>query len=72
METHADFILKAVAPLTEPAEPFDEDRHQPFDRRPTLVNDRHLTPEVRGITDQATRSSHPATSAQDAALRPTK
>jgi hypothetical protein len=55
-ETHADLTLKAVVPLTEPAKPFRRDRPALYAQRPTLANDPHLTPEVRGVTDQETIS----------------
>ena len=55
-ETHADLTLKAVVPLTEPAEPFRRDRPALYAQQPTLANDPHLTPEVRGVTDQETIS----------------
>jgi ABC-type antimicrobial peptide transport system permease subunit len=52
-EASAEFRLKAIVPLTEPAEPFGRRRPAQFDMPPTPANDPHLTPEVKGITDQA-------------------
>jgi putative ABC transport system permease protein len=53
VERSEDFTLKAIVPLTEPAEPFRRNRPPRFDQPPTLANDPDLTPEVPGITDQA-------------------
>jgi putative ABC transport system permease protein len=53
-ELTADFRLKAIAPLTEPAVPFTPRGPAEFRERPRLTNDPDLTPEVQGITDQAT------------------
>ncbi len=53
-ERTAEFALRAVVPLTEPASPYSRRRAAQFDQRPTPVNDPDLTPEVDGITDQQT------------------
>lgn len=53
-ELTADFRLRAIAPLTEPARPYSRRRPAQFDERPRLTNDPDLTPEVEGVTDQAT------------------
>jgi ABC-type antimicrobial peptide transport system permease subunit len=52
VETSVDLTLTGVADFTEPIEPFGRDQLPVFDKRPTGANDSHLTPEVRGITDQ--------------------
>ncbi len=52
VERRATFTVRAVTPLTQPARPYLPDRQLVFDRRPTLANDPHLTPAVRGFTDQ--------------------
>jgi len=54
LERTAEFTLRAIVPLTEPASPYDRRRVAQFDQRPTHVNDPDLTPEVDGITDQQT------------------
>ncbi|MEM8681406.1 MAG: FtsX-like permease family protein, partial [Planctomycetota bacterium] len=46
--------LAAVAELTTPATPPRRRRAAVFDRRPTLATDIHLTPTVKGVTDQET------------------
>jgi ABC-type antimicrobial peptide transport system permease subunit len=51
-ETAKVFTLKAVAPLTQPAEPFKRTVPAIYHQPPTLANDPALTPEVEGITDQ--------------------
>ncbi len=53
-ELTADFRLKAIAPLTEPARPYDRRRPAQFDEAPQRTNDPDLTPEVEGVTDQDT------------------
>jgi ABC-type antimicrobial peptide transport system permease subunit len=53
-ERTAEFRLTAIAPLTEPATPFDRRGPAEFDQRPQWTNDPDLTPVVEGITDQAT------------------
>lgn len=52
-EEAAEFRVKAIVPLTEPQTGFT--RHGPpsYKERPTVANDPDLTPEVKGITDQA-------------------
>ncbi len=52
VESHVELTLRGVADLTEPIEPFGREERPVFDKRPTAANDWHLTPEVRGITDQ--------------------
>ena len=61
--THGDetevaetFKLAAIAKLTRPVEPFDQDRRgriipAKFDQQPTRANDPDLTPYVPGVTD---------------------
>ncbi len=51
-EETAEFRVKAVVPLTEPAQPMRRNRPAVYARRPTLVNDPDLTPTVDGFTDQ--------------------
>ncbi|MBM4001617.1 MAG: FtsX-like permease family protein [Planctomycetes bacterium] len=48
----AEFALRAVVPLTEPASPYRRNRAAVYSERPGLFNDPDLTPEVKGITDQ--------------------
>ena len=52
-EASAEFRVKAIVPLTEPARPYTRRDAARFDQRPTPANDPDLTPEVQGITDQA-------------------
>lgn len=52
-EVQHDFRLAAITPLTRPALPFRRRRPAEFDAPPTLANDPSLTPEVKGVTDQA-------------------
>lgn len=52
VEQTAEFVLRAIVPLTEPAEPYSRRRPAVYDRRPTLANDPDLTPLVEGLTDQ--------------------
>lgn len=47
------FTLKAIAPLTKPSEGFRGEGPPTFDARPTVANDWHFTPEVKGLTDKA-------------------
>ncbi|MDA1050352.1 MAG: FtsX-like permease family protein [Planctomycetota bacterium] len=54
VETHADFVVKAVTPLTEPSSSYRPRREAEYSKRPTLANDPDLTPEVEGVTDQET------------------
>ncbi len=51
-ETYRDFTVKAIVPITTPAKPFSGKRPAVYDKPPTLANDKDLTPEVRGVTDQ--------------------
>lgn len=51
-EESAEFTVKAITPLTEPARPFNRRRPAEYTERPTLANDPDLTPEVEGVTDQ--------------------
>ena len=53
-ESVADFIVKAITPLTEPVRPYDRKGPAAYDVPPALANDPHLTPEVKGVTDQET------------------
>jgi ABC-type antimicrobial peptide transport system permease subunit len=52
-EATAEFVLKVIVPLTEPKSGFTRRGPAVFDQRPTPYNDPDLTPEVKGITDQA-------------------
>jgi putative ABC transport system permease protein len=52
-EASAEFRVKAIVPLTEPSTPYSRRRPAEYDQRPTAANDPDLTPEVKGITDQA-------------------
>ena len=52
VERTAEFTLKAITPLTEPAQPFTPEEAAVYFSRPTLANDPDLTPEVKGVTDQ--------------------
>jgi ABC-type antimicrobial peptide transport system permease subunit len=54
VETHADFTVKAITPLTEPSSSYRRRREAVYSKRPTLANDPDLTPEVEGVTDQET------------------
>jgi putative ABC transport system permease protein len=51
-ETSAEFVLRAIVPLTEPHRPFRRNRPAEYRTRPTLANDPDLTPTVQGVTDQ--------------------
>jgi putative ABC transport system permease protein len=53
-ETSAEFKVKAIVTLTEPKNGFSRRGPAVYDQRPTAANDPDLTPEVKGITDQAT------------------
>jgi putative ABC transport system permease protein len=55
-ELTAEFIVKAFVPLTEPSAPYSRRRGPQFTTAPTRANDPDLTPEVPGVTDQATIS----------------
>ena len=55
-EQEAEFVVSAIAALTEPYEAIDVGRRgkvmpAKFDTAPTLSNDPNLTPEVPGVTD---------------------
>jgi ABC-type antimicrobial peptide transport system permease subunit len=52
-EASAEFTVKAIVPLTEPKSGFTRRGPAVYDKRPTAANDPDLTPEVKGITDQA-------------------
>jgi ABC-type antimicrobial peptide transport system permease subunit len=52
MEENAQFVVKAITPLTEPAQSYRRRREATYEQRPTLVNDPSLTPTVDGVTDQ--------------------
>lgn len=52
VESEAQFTLRAIVPLTEPASPYRRNRDAVFQQAPTLFNDPNLTPVVEGITDQ--------------------
>ncbi|MEX1026577.1 MAG: FtsX-like permease family protein, partial [Candidatus Paceibacterota bacterium] len=54
VETHADFQVQAITPLTEPSSSYRRGRAAQYSQPPTLANDPHLTPEVEGVTDQET------------------
>jgi putative ABC transport system permease protein len=51
-ERSAEFTLRQITPLTEPAAPYRRNRPARFEQRPELTNDPDLTPEVEGLTDQ--------------------
>jgi len=51
-EESAEFVLRAIIPLTEPHRPFRRNRPAEYRTRPTLANDPDLTPTVEGVTDQ--------------------
>ena len=53
-EVSADFRVAAILPLTEPSKGHTRRAPAVFTDRPTPANDPDLTPEVKGITDQAT------------------
>ncbi len=53
-EAQVELRLRAIAPLTEPARGFTRRQAAVFEQRPALANDPDLTPEVEGLTDQAT------------------
>jgi ABC-type antimicrobial peptide transport system permease subunit len=54
VEHRAEFRVKAIAPLTEPAQPYRRNRAAQFQVAPALANDPDLTPAVKGVTDQET------------------
>jgi len=51
-ETTETFTLAAIAPLVEPAEPYQDDEPARYETLPAPANDPDLTPTVRGITDR--------------------
>jgi len=51
-EASAEFVLKAIVPLSEPERPYRRNRPAEYTTRPTPVNDPDLTPTVQGVTDQ--------------------
>jgi ABC-type antimicrobial peptide transport system permease subunit len=53
-EASAEFRVAAIVPLTTPKTGFTRRAPAVYDQRPTPANDPDLTPEVKGITDQAT------------------
>jgi putative ABC transport system permease protein len=53
-EASAEFTVKVIVPLTEPRNGYTRRGPAVYDKRPTTANDPDLTPEVKGITDQAT------------------
>jgi len=53
-EASAEFRVKLIVPLAEPAVPFSRRRPARYDQPPTPANDPDLTPTVKGITDQET------------------
>jgi putative ABC transport system permease protein len=52
-ERSTEFRVAAIVPLTEPSEPADRRKEAVYDEPPTAANDPDLTPQVKGITDQA-------------------
>ena len=52
-EASAEFRVAAIVPLTEPSRGYTRRDPAVFTRQPTTANDPDLTPEVKGITDQA-------------------
>ncbi|MFM9118174.1 MAG: FtsX-like permease family protein, partial [Planctomycetota bacterium] len=52
VEVTAEFRLRAIVPVTEPAHGFEGAKKPRFDERPTQANDPDLTPTVKGVTDQ--------------------
>lgn len=55
-ELTAEFTVKAFVPLTEPSAPYSRRKGPQFAAAPTRANDPDLTPDVPGVTDQATIS----------------
>lgn len=53
MERSAEFRVAAIVPLTEPSAPYSRRKGPQFKQPPTRANDPDLTPEVPGVTDQA-------------------
>jgi putative ABC transport system permease protein len=56
-EASAEFRVAAIVPLTEPVKGYTRRAPAVFDEPPTPANDPDLTPEVPGITDQASISN---------------
>ncbi len=52
-ERSAEFRVQAIVPLTEPSAPYSRRKGPQFAQAPTRANDPDLTPEVPGVTDQA-------------------
>jgi len=52
-EASAEFRVAAIVPLTDPSKGYTRRDAAVFTERPTAANDPDLTPEVKGITDQA-------------------
>jgi ABC-type lipoprotein release transport system permease subunit len=52
-ETSAEFRVAHIIPLTTPKRGYTRRDPPLYDQRPTAANDPDLTPEVKGITDQA-------------------
>ncbi len=52
-EKSATFKIAAIVPLTEPSAPYARRKGPQFQEPPTRANDPDLTPEVPGVTDQA-------------------
>jgi putative ABC transport system permease protein len=52
-EKSAEFTIAAIVSLTEPSEPYSRRKGPQFKEPPTRANDPDLTPEVPGVTDQA-------------------
>ncbi|WP_425616600.1 FtsX-like permease family protein [Anatilimnocola sp. NA78] len=52
-EASAEFTVKAIVPLTEPSAPYSRGKGPKFKDPPTKANDADLTPDVPGVTDQA-------------------
>ncbi len=53
VQTSAEFTLAAIVPLTAPTQPYTRRQPAVFADRPTPANDPDFTPQVAGITDQA-------------------
>jgi ABC-type lipoprotein release transport system permease subunit len=53
VERSVDLRVQAIVPLTEPKSGYSRRGPAIYDEPPTPANDPHLTPEVKGITDQA-------------------
>ncbi len=56
-EASAEFRVAAIVPLTEPVKGYTRRAPAVFEEPPTPANDPDLTPEVPGITDQASISN---------------